>query len=211
MFPEQSAAIILLRFLNGVTDMKQKADIFGQPGETRQGDRPSAVRISAAGSFTVEAAMILFLVIQCIMLAIYGCMYLHDRNILETAAVQTAARSRLEVSDCEDFFTGRIDWESYGRRGVLWMFTDRADCAQAELYALSLVSGKLAVSRGSIFTTTASVRKADVRYSAEIPLLWIFEGAAEKITRMSGKASAAGAEPEELIRLIQAVGDEKRS
>ena len=167
------------------------------------------LRLCAAGSFTVEASMILFSVFLCIFLVLYGCMFLHDRNVLYTASLQAARRGRLQISDCEDPFTGRISWEDYRSRGILWMLGGSADSAETVLYAESIAAGKLASCRTPAFSAVSSVRTCTVTYTASVKLPWLFP-AITKLSVIKGKASVSALKPEEMIRLIHAVRDEKQ-
>ncbi len=82
------------------------------------------VRGRAKGSFTVEAAFILPLIIFIIFTLVYLAFYLHDRNRMEGIVDQVLHKGAITVKHDADFDTGRVDYANIGNRGVLYPLTD---------------------------------------------------------------------------------------
>lgn len=84
------------------------------------------MKYSKKGSFTIEAAMIVPLILLVFVFSIYLMFYYHDKNILKGAAYETAVvgsgRTQYEIKDLDRYFQRRI-------RGKLILFAS----AQTEI------------------------------------------------------------------------------
>lgn len=163
-------------------------------------------RKNLKGSFTIEAAMIFPVILTCLLVCVYGCLYLHDSVVLESAAALAAQRGRLAVSECQDLISGKTDWNAFQKKGLLWRLTECDRRAEVAEYASSLTDGKLLVCETPRFCAVTKSGSVMVSYEAHTLLKGIYP-AEQLITifALSGSAVNKGTEGEEFVRLVRAL------
>lgn len=70
------------------------------------------------GSFTIEAALILPIVLLVIMTLIYFAFFLHDRNRMQVIADKALHKATMSVKHLSDVRTGEVDYQQLNERGV---------------------------------------------------------------------------------------------
>ncbi|WP_343210202.1 TadE family protein [Anaerolentibacter hominis] len=83
------------------------------------------LRKRVMGSYTVEAALIMPIVIVIITALMMLCMYLHDKVVLESTADAVLDRGGRLIRDAADVETGRSDYRSLSGRSVYYPFQDK--------------------------------------------------------------------------------------
>ncbi|MBR3644249.1 MAG: pilus assembly protein [Parasporobacterium sp.] len=170
-----------------------------------------SIKQEHSASFTLEAAMLILFLFGSIYIIIYGAIYLHDRTVLQGAASQAALRGRVSMVECEDCFLGTINMEQWRNRTLLWRLFGNRDGMEIELYAQSLAAGKLAACEGLSFAAAVTPKSCIVQYEARTKLPWPFWAGADLVRTISGRAESRVHEPEEIVRLVRAIMDEKKS
>lgn len=157
------------------------------------------------GSFTVEAAMIMPVVLLCLLLCIYGGMFLHDRVVLAGTAATAGHRGFRCVTENQSLLTGSPDWDQWRKKGILWRVKGFGEVGTTELYAQAAAAGRLMVTRQPVYTVAFGGNQAEISYQAETAMQWPgWSGLAEYL-KISGSVSESGLEPEELLRLVKAL------
>lgn len=170
------------------------------------------------GSITVEASIIIPLVVLSIAAAFYIGMLLYQKALLQSAAEEAAeAGAAVLVSGTAELGSYRSDRESDGFRLYRRLYdSDReAGLRKIEEYAVSLASRNELIKHADI-TAEATVRDHIVYRKLEVSLckycsipmgkfMRIF-GGSERV-RISAKAAATVSEPAELIRNVDFIID----
>ncbi len=163
------------------------------------------------GSFTVEAAMIMPVVLLCLLFCIYGGMFLHDRVVLAGTAATAGHRGFRCVTENQSLLTGSPDWDQWRKKGILWRVTGFGEVGMTELYAQAAAAGRLMVTRQPVYTVAFGGNQAEISYQAETAMQWPgWSGLAEYL-KISGSASESGLEPEELLRLVKALTADQKT
>ena len=75
------------------------------------------------GSFTVEAALLLPMIIFIMYAMVFLAFYLHDRNRLEGIVDEVLHKAALTLKHEADLASGSVEYENIGDRGVFYLLT----------------------------------------------------------------------------------------
>ena len=91
-------------------------------------NKQKLVKVNFDGSFTVEASLIMPLIIFIIITLIYFAFYLHDQACLQAIANQVAEKGTESLLYNEvDIDEGSIVYNSINERAIYWRFTDNCN------------------------------------------------------------------------------------
>lgn len=160
-----------------------------------------------SASFTVEASLIMMIVIMAIFLCMYYGFFLHDKTILEEVSSQAAHKAMFFVTENSDMEEGFFDWEALQKKGLLWRLAQNtADTDAIHEYVNRRVSGELFSCDMPEFSVTSNSGNVQITYRAHIrlPLFSIMRawGVPSEIT---GGVQVREAKQEEFIRLIRGI------
>lgn len=85
------------------------------------------------GSFTVEATLLLPMIIFIIYSMVFLSFYLHDRSRMEGVVDEVLHKGALSAKHEADIVTGRVDYENIGNRGVFYLLTGDTERQEKEL------------------------------------------------------------------------------
>lgn len=134
-------------------------------------------------SITVEAVIIVPLIIVVIMTFLYLTLYLHDKAAIYSILDDAVIKENMVRKQPSNYLTGEIDYEHLNTRSLLYHFID--DCDQEEealrRYVSERIEGKLAVSRLTNIEVTNSYTGIGVKVWGKIifhplPLMDFFAG-----------------------------------
>lgn len=118
-----------------------------------------------SGSYTIEAALILPLILFIITALIYLGFYLHDQDRLEAVINETLLIGKNLVRNEAQMDTGFIDYEVYNKRGIMYSLQDNLREKREEIYNYL----QLQLNKGFFI---ADIRSVDVTVShADISLI----------------------------------------
>ena len=159
------------------------------------------------GSFTVEAAWLMVLILIVMYWGMFAGFMYHDKTVLEAAAMTGAQRGLRWLCEEEDIETGDTDWQTFSGKGILWRlggFTVDAGKITDQMKRLTL--GKLICASEPEFTAALNWREATVTYRAEAAGgLFGLEKALPVLTGISGSVRVSNIESEEWIRMGEAI------
>lgn len=163
------------------------------------------------GSFTIEASLIMSVVVTCLIFLIYGGLYLHDKVTLEGAAELAAEKGRLLMTEDQDLQSGYIDWYRFDEKGILWRIFGNEISEETENYAEFLIGTHLFICENPEFEVREEMDCVSVSYQADIRwkgggLLRHFIGSG----KVKGKVKSHGIESEEFVRIIKAVTEKRK-
>jgi len=79
------------------------------------------MKLRERGNITVEAALVMPVVVFVLFALMYLSFYLHDRCIVQSAVDQTLHRAALTLKHEADFSTGEIYYKEINSRGVFYL------------------------------------------------------------------------------------------
>ncbi|MBQ8637659.1 MAG: pilus assembly protein [Lachnospiraceae bacterium] len=158
------------------------------------------------GSFTVEATLIMTLVVACLMICVYGCLYLHDKTVLDSTARLAAQKGRILLTEDQDMKTGQIDWKRFEEKGILWRLlgTDESDAVRE--FAQQQIQGKLILCKDPSFTVQTGGSSITVSYQAKTGVTGMYPfGSLPTLSEVKGTVKEMVFEEEEFVRLVRAL------
>lgn len=197
-----------------MTTGKERQDIRNAAYIVKQEGREKAKKgILKTGSFTIEASIIMILVLSAVLLSIYYCLYLHDKAVIEAVARKTALIAGRSLTENRSVDTGEIDWQMYIDKALLWRLLGAPDrtielkrCAEEE------INGELLACQNAAFDISTYGTTVRVSYNADTKLAAFgFFNGYPNVSRISGEIIQKSFEQEEFIRLIRGIiGDANR-
>ncbi len=162
------------------------------------------------GSLTVEAALLLPMIVFLICSLIVLAFYLHDRNRMEGLLDEVLMKGALATKHEADVRTGRVEYENIRKRGVLYLLIGDTKQQEQELqeYLRELSD------QGFFLTEITDIRVEVSKLKMKITLEGIFEVPLRGILeffrpdrRMRMAAERRIHDPAEFIRVSEVVLD----
>ncbi len=161
-----------------------------------------------AGAMVVEASYLFLLIFLVFMTVICEGVYLHDCYILYAKAQSHAVDLSKEVAS--DVVNGKIDWDAWKDRGLLWQVTDSHKNREAKAKEEVTEDGTEGLLFPQKLEADVSIRSYEVEVTYHLDYSMPFMNVFRRFRLMPPKettitAMAGYVEQEELLRLLHSL------
>lgn len=131
------------------------------------------------GSFTVEAALVMPIVLFVTISLIYLSFYLHDKNRIEGTVDKALFKAMMTLKHDADIETGAVNYEGINDRGIFYLLIGKANAMEEDIQTFleQKLSGGLLSTEVTKVSVTAGKLKVSIVVEGEfkIPIRGILD------------------------------------